>query len=170
MPSGPIELSVDQQGLADVARVLRSEADGKTLRRDLMRELKATAAAPIAAAKAEILSGPSQGLTNGQSLRSTVARSIKPTSRLSGQMTGVSIRQARTPELRNFKMAGRRFNRGSFRHPVFGTTRYVVQIGNPEWFDGPMQQAKPEFKADVLRVVQDLADTLAERARAAARQ
>lgn len=170
MASAPIELSVDQQALADVARVLKSEADGKTLRRELIKTLKATAAGPIGKAKSEMLSTPSRGLGQGASLRSTVAGSIKPVSRLSGQATGVSIRQARTPQLRNFKMAGRRFNRGEFRRPVFGTDRYVVQAGNLEWFDRPMQDAKPDFKNDVTRVVQELADTLAARARAAARQ
>lgn len=183
MPGAPIELTVDQQKLAAVARVLKSEADGKKLRRDLMRELKATAAAPIAQAKAGILATPSRGLSNssselslsrglssGASLRSTVAQSIKPVSRLSGTRTGVSIRQPKTPQLRGFKTAGRRFNRESFRRPVFGTARYVVQIGNPEWFDRPMQDAKPDFKADVLRVVQELSDTLAARCNAAARQ
>lgn len=170
MASGPFELTVDQQALVAVSRVLKSEADGKTLRRELIRTLKATAEAPIDRAKSEMLATPSQGLTQGQSLRSAVANSIKPVSRLSGQRAGVSIRQAQTPNLRNFKMAGRRFNRGNFRRPVFGTTRYVVQAGNVEWFDRPMQDAQPEFKADVLRVVQDLADTLAARARVAARQ
>jgi hypothetical protein len=169
MAGAPVELTIDQQGLAMVARVLKSEADGKTLRRNLVRELKATAETPIGKARAEMLSTPSRGLGRGASLRSTVAKSIKPVSRLSGQATGVSIRQARTPELRNFKMAGRRFNRGDFRRPVFGTDRYVVQSGNLEWFDRPMQDAKPDFKADVLRVVQELSDTLAARARAAAR-
>lgn len=170
MAGGPIELSIEQQGLAMVARVLKSEADGKTLRRNLIRELKAAAEEPISKARSEMLATPSRGLTRGASLRSTVAKSIKPVSRLSGQATGVSIRQARTPELRNFKMAGRRFNRGDFRRPVFGTARYVVQSGNKEWFDRPMQDAKPDFRDDVLRVVQELADTLAARARAAARQ
>lgn len=163
-------MTVDQANLAAVARVLKSEADGKTLKRDLMKALKSTAAAPIGQARAEMLATPSKDLGRGMSLRSTVANSIKPQSRLSGGMTGVSIRQARTPQLRNFKMAGRRFNRGDFRRPVFGTDRYVVQAGNREWFDRPMQDAKPEFKADVLRVVQDLTDTLAARASVAARQ
>lgn len=170
MAGAPIELTIDQQALAMVARVLKSEADGKTLRRNLIRELKAAAEAPIGKARSEMLATPSRGLGQGASLRSTVAKSIKPVSRLSGRTTGVSIRQARTPELRNFKMAGRRFNRGEFRRPVFGTDRFVVQSGNLEWFDRPMQDAKPDFKDDVLRVVQELADTLAARARVAARQ
>lgn len=167
----PLELSIDQRGLVDVARVLKSEADGKFLRRELIKALKATAGAPIAQAKSGILSAPSRGLHGGQSLRAEVARTIKPVTRLSGRMTGVSIRQAGTPNLRNFKMAGRRFNRGYFRHPVFGNTEvWVGQTGKPEWFDGPMRNAAPDFKDDVLRVVQELADTLAARARAAARQ
>ncbi len=168
MAGAPLDLTVDQANMAAVARALKGEADGKLLRRELVRSLKATTAGPIGEAKAEMLSTPSRGLTSGQSLRSTVANSIKPVSRLSGASTGVSIRQTRTPELRNFKMAGRRFNRASFRRRVFGSEGFVVQVGNPRWFDDAMQDAKPEFKADVVRVVQELADTLAQRARAAA--
>lgn len=166
----PVELTVDQDSLVAVARVLKSEADGKFLKRELTKALKATAERPIAEAKSEILATPSKGLHGGTSLRAEVARSLKPISRFSGQRAGVSIRQSTTPNLRNFKMAGRRFNRGNFRHPVFGTATYVDQAGNREWFDRPMQDAKPEFRDDVLRVVQDLADTLAARARVAAKK
>lgn len=166
----PVELTADQRALADVAGILRDESDGKTLRRDLNRALKAAAEAPIQRAKEGIMSVPSKGLTQGQPLRSTVAASIKPISRLSGTSTGVSIRQTRTPGLRGFQVAGRKFNRASFRHRVFGTDRWVEQntFGNA-WFDRPMQDAAPDFKAEVLRVVQDLADTLAARARSAGR-
>ena len=163
----PVELSIDQRRLAVAAKALASEVDGKTLKRNLHKTLKATAEAPIAAAKASILATPSQGLTESQPLRAEIARSIKPVSRLSGRTAGVSIRQSQTPNVRGFKMAGRRFNHGSFRRPVFGKA-WVVQAGHPEWFDRPMQDAQPEFKADVLRVVQDLAHLLAERARASA--
>lgn len=162
----PVELSVDQQALRAVARILKDEADGKYLRRELVKRLKMSTVGPIAAAQAEIRSSPSRGLTEGQPLRATVAASLKPVVRLSGSQTGVSIRQTRTPGLRGFDMAGRRFNRQQFRHPVYGR-KWVVQRGNPEWFDRPMQDAKPEWRDDVLMVVKNLAATIAERARAA---
>lgn len=165
----PVELSVDQQALAAVGKALRSEADGKFLRRELIKTLKRTADEPIDRAKAAILAAPSKGLTEGQPLRAAIAASIKPTARLSGRTTGVSIRQSRTPQVRTFPMAGRRFNRGPFRRPVYGKA-WVTQTGQVDWFDRPMQDSKPDFKRDVTRVVQDLADTLAARARDAARQ
>lgn len=161
----PVELTVDQQALRNVAQVLKSEADGKTLRRELIARLKVTTRPAISAAQQGIRSAPSQGLSQGQSLRATVAASIKPVVRLSGNQTGVSIRQSGTPGLRGFKMAGRRYNRAQFRHPVYGRA-WALQRGKPEWFDRPMQAAKPEFRDDVVMVVKNLAATLAERARA----
>lgn len=169
MPTASLALTVEQDALAQVGRILKDEADGKSLRRDLVRELKATTDHPIARAQAGIRSTPSKGITQGMPLRQTVAASIKPVVRLAGKQTGVSIRQARTTNLRGFKSAGRRFNRANFRHPVFGDmSTWVVQGGNHEWFDRPMQAARPEAKAAVVRAVDGLAQTLA--ARAAARQ
>lgn len=165
MTPPPVALTVEQEALRAVARVLRDEADGKELRRLLVRELKVTANRPMAQAKSSILSTPSQGLTQGQSLRSTVAASLKPVVRLSGNQTGVSIRQTRTPGLRGFRLAGRKFNRPQFRHPAYGGP-WVVQRGNPEWFDRPMQAAKPEAKKDVIRVVQNLSIVIEQRVRA----
>lgn len=166
--SSPLALSVDQRALADVAKLLKNEADGKLLRRELSKALRSAADRPIAKAKSEIMAAPSRGLTTSQPLRSTVARSIKPSVRLSGRQTGVSIRQSATPNLRGFRNAGRKFNRASFRHPVHGNRQvWVTQRTHAAgWFDRPMRDSQPEFKAEVLRVVQDLADTLAARAAA----
>lgn len=168
--SPPVELTVDQQALRDLARVLKDEADGKLLRRELTKALRKTADAPIGAAKAEALKIPSVGTSHGQPLRQSVASSLKPVVRLSGKTTGVSIRQTRTPGLRGFALAGRKFNRPTFRHKVYGREVWVDQktFGN-QWFDRPMQASIPDATADVSRVVQDLADTLAARARAATR-
>jgi hypothetical protein len=166
MPPPPVVLTVEQDALRAVARVLKDEADGKELRKELTRTLRATANRPIEQAKSSILAGPSKGLTQGQSLRSTVASSIKPVVRLSGNQTGVSIRQTRTPGLRGFRLAGRKFNRPQFRHPVYGGSAWVVQQGNPEWFDKPMQAARPEAKKDVMRAVQNLSIVIEQRVRA----
>lgn len=162
---GQVELTIEQQNMTALARALKSEADGKLLRRDLLRALRATADTPVSEAKARIRATPTRGLRNGVSLRNEVANSIKPVARLSGQMTGVSIRQSGTSQLRQFKMAGRRFNRGSFRRPVFGTARYVVQQGNKGWFDDPMKDAGPEAKEAVLGVIVDMSERIARRIR-----
>lgn len=163
--SAPFELTIDQQAMKNVASALKSEADGQLLRRELIKRLKMSTRPAISQAQAGIRSAPSHGLTQGQSLRATVATSIKPVVRLSGKQTGVSIRQTGTPGLRGFKMAGRRFNRAQFRHPVYGRA-WALQRGKPEWFDRPMQASKPEWEADVQAVIRNLAATIAARARA----
>lgn len=166
----PLVLSVDQRALADVARLLRSETDGKTLRKELVKTLRATAEPAIRDAKASIQAMPSHGLSQGVPLRQEIAKRIKPVVRTSGARTGVSIRVGRTPNVRGFTHAARRLNKPQFRHKVYGRDVWVVQRGKPGWFDDPIQARKPEFRDDVIAVVQRLAHELAIRAQAAARR
>lgn len=163
MPASPLQLSVDQQSMANVAKAMRSEADGKELRKQLLRALKAEAAPVVTALKASINSAPSQGLSAGGSLRTAVAASVKPVVRLSGKATGVAIRQTGTPNLRGFNLAGRRFNDRSFRRRVYGKA-WVTQTGAPRWFDNEAAKHREEFRRDVLAAVQAVADVLAQRA------
>lgn len=165
----PIELTLEQQALVAVSRALKSEADGKYLRKELVRQLRVTAAPPIRDAKAAILATPSHGNTIGPSIRQEIAKRIKPVVRTSGTLTGVSIRVSKTTNVRGFTMAARRFNRPQFRRQVYGRGVWVVQRGNPQWFDEAVQGHRQEFHDDVVAVVQRLADELAIRAQAAAR-
>lgn len=173
MPSSsrpPVELTVDQRALVEVARVLRTQADGKELRKGLVKGLRASAEPAIREAKASILAAPSQGRTVGAPIRQEIAKRIKPVVRTSGSRTGVSIRVGKTSNVRGFNQAARQFNKPQFRHRVYGGDRWVVQRGKPGWFDDPMQARKPEFRDDVVAVVQRMADELAIRAQAAARR
>jgi hypothetical protein len=57
--SGPaFELSVDQQAVQKVAKALRAESDGKTLRKELMAELKTAVAPGVAAVQGKLRAIP----------------------------------------------------------------------------------------------------------------
>lgn len=162
----PLQLSVEQSDLQAVAKILRSEADGKELRKMLVRDLRQTAQPAVAALKSNIQAAPSKGLphTEGPPLRQAIARQVKPVIRLSGKQTGVSIQAKKTPNVRGFSAAPQRFNRPSFRHKVYGGP-WVTQVGSPRWFDNEVRDRRDNFRDDVIGVVQGLADLLAARAR-----
>lgn len=150
--------------MRDVGRALKSEADGKFLRKEFIKALKPTGDRVITELRSAVMRIPSKGLTKGQPLRSAIAAKITPTVRLSGRHTGVSLTAKRTQGVRGFTMAARRLNRDvGFNHPVYGRGG-VHQIGKPSWFDDVPPRHRAEFERDVLQVVQDLADTLAARA------
>lgn len=186
-----IELSVDQQALRDVARLLKDEADGKDLRRELTKGLRLAVDKPVKEAQSNILAAPSKGHA-GVPLRQSVARSVKPQVSLAGNQVGVKVRQRKTPDVRGFDTAGRQFNKGVFRHPVFdhppapqtaqarrrtrrrrelgsygADKRWTRQTtGSTGWFDKPMLAHREPVKDAVLKIVQDLADTIAARIKA----
>jgi len=165
--AAPYELSIDQQALKDLGKALKSEADGKTLRKDLIAALKGTGDDAITDMRAAALAIPSKGLAVGPSIRQEIARKITPTVRLSGQMTGVAL-TAKQTSLRGFTMAARRMNRDvGFNHPVYGRGA-VHQVGRPNWFDEIPPRYRDDFHRDVMFAIERLALTLAERARAAA--
>lgn len=158
----PIELTVDQRPFVLVAHLMKAEADGKDLRKDLLREFRSAAAPLVVDLRAAINSMPSSGVSS-PALRPAIAKAIRPVIRLSGKNTGVSIRAGQTPNIRGFKNAARRMNRSSFRHPVFGGSPWVTQVGKPRWWEDTTAARKDEFREKVLDAVEAMADRIATR-------
>ena len=162
----PIELTSDQRQIIAAAKALKAEADGKILRRELLKELKATTTPLISDLKAAALSIPSSGgSAGGQALRPAIAASLKPTVRLSGQGTGVKIRASKTPQVRGFSLAGRRMNKASFRRQVFGRGVWVEQTGKPGWFDDTTKGRNDDIRRDVLKAIDDTVRMIQNRTR-----
>jgi hypothetical protein len=160
-PRATIQLTVDQQVMVDVARVLKAQPGSKALLKDFRRELKATGDRLVPEFRSAVMAIPSQGLTQGQSLRAGIAKKITTNVRLSGQLAGVSITAKRTKNVRNFTMAARRLNREvGFNHPVYGRGA-VKQVGDPGWFDRVPDRHKAEFKRDVTAVVEKWTEGMA---------
>jgi hypothetical protein len=129
----------DSGDLKAISRALRQHADGKELRKQLVRELRSEIAPMVAQVKAAWRSAPSRGRRGraGPSLRSLLARATSGQVRLTGKEAGVRIRTD-----------GRRFPTGMralptyaegtkprWRHPVFGDrTNWVPQAPFPRFF------------------------------------
>lgn len=160
------ELSVDQQAVQKVAKALRAESDGKTLRKELMAELKTAVAPGVAAVQGKLRAIPHRsGAAGSPALGSYLASRVKPSVRLSGRSTGVKVRIGQTPNLRGFKMAARRLNRKSWRHPVFGDTKTWVtqQSPIPGYFDETLARDRGTYRAAVIRALEKMARKLAAR-------
>lgn len=163
--NAPFELDIDARNLADLAQVLKGEADGKELRKQLGKDLRAAAQPLVTDLRAAIRATPSSGPPHGAPLRQAIAAGINSQVRYTGPRTGVSVR-VRRPTLRGFSGAPRRFNQPSFRHPVFGdTSTWVTQVGAPLWFDAVMDRHRDDAKTAVLAAIDAMADQIAARAR-----
>jgi hypothetical protein len=159
----PVELAIDQKQIVAVGKALKAEADGKILRRELIKSMRATATPLVEALKASALAIPASKARSEEPLRPQIARAIKPAVRLSGERTGITIKASRTPGIRGFSMAARRMNRQSFRHRVFGRDVWVVQIGQEGWFDHTVEGRREDIKRDVMKAVEATVSELRKR-------
>jgi hypothetical protein len=153
----PVELSIEQRALLELGRALKREADGKELRRDLIRELKKPLAPAVAEIKSGVMAIGAGGLPpgEGEPLRPAVVRRIRAEVKLSGKAIGVRVRARKTEAVRGFRHAPKRLNSPKgWRHPVHGSDRWVVQFGNPGYFDEPLEGRRGEFRHAVLEAME----------------
>jgi hypothetical protein len=124
---------------------------------------------PIRAkAKSEIMSLPSAGLRRGGApLRASVARQVRAEVRVDAREPGATLVAGNNGLPRDFKMAPRRLNQSRpFRHPVFGNREvWVHQKTKRGWFYRPQRAGATEYQAAIKRIMTDLAERLARRAR-----
>lgn len=173
------ELRVDDGGaLAALGRRLRAEEGGAALRRELIAGLRAVVAPAVAEAKAGALSIKRAGsnakslsthvkrqsskplaerkqYAGSESLGAAVARGIGAQVRTGARTAGVSVRARKTGMPRGFVNAPKRLNRRSWRHPVFGHG-WVEQVGNPRFFDDPMQARAGEYRAACWECIESM--------------
>lgn len=153
--------------LGDLARALRREEDGKQLRKDLVRNFREAVKPAVDEAKSSIRSMPSRGHA-GLSLRSDVARSVGMQVKTGGRSVGVKVR-ARGTKVRGFTNAPRLLNsRKGWRHPNIGAGHrgqrdWVAQLGEPDWFDGPMRSHRTAYRRAAIKAMDDMAQRIARR-------
>lgn len=154
----PVELTIEQRALLELGRALKREADGKELRRDLIRELKAPLQPAVAEIKSGVMAIGAGGLPpgEGEPLRPAVVRRIRAEVKLSGKAIGVRVRARKTEAVRGFRHAPKRLNSPKgWRHPVYGDrNRWTVQFGNPNYFDRPLEGRRGEFRHAVLEAME----------------
>jgi hypothetical protein len=161
----PVELSIDQRQIVAVGKAIKAEADGKALRRELIKAMRGAGEPLVGELKSSALAIPADGaLREGEPLRPAIARAIKPAVRLSGQNTGLTVKASRVG-VRGFSMAARRMNSSSFRRRVFGRDVWVEQTGREGWFDDTVKGRREEIRHEVMRAVDRSVAKLASQTR-----
>ncbi len=173
MGAPAIQLSLEQGDLAKLSAILKVAENGAQLRADLLTELRAVISPAADEAKSNIRGlTPSprakhtkKGIAGGDatSLTDAIARGVTTQVRLTssaGKAVGVSVKAKKTGMPRNFVNAPKRFNAAKFRHRVWGREVWVDQVGRPQWFDGPMQSHKAEYRAACIAAMQRMAQRI----------
>lgn len=161
----PIELTVEQQALQSLARAVKAEADGKQLRRDLTRNMRAALEPAKEQARSNLMGIASAGLNRGTPLRTTVAQQMKAEARLSGRTIGARLRVRRKGMPRGFNNAPKALsNPKGWRHQVFGGGVWVQQVAvPPEWFDRATREHRDSSRDAVLEAMDDMAGRIISR-------
>lgn len=169
-----VELTIDQRELARLSERLHAQADGKALRRQLSAQLRKAVAPAVAQIKStaggmgrHTPAAPTSrekyaGGGSSQSLGAAIAKGIGVRSRLSGPLVGVSVRATKKGNPRGFRNAPRRFNDRSFRHPVFGSGRWVEQASPiPDYFDGPLRTGRSMYRLACITAINEMSARIA---------
>lgn len=154
----------DQASFNRVSRALDAEADGVQLRRDLVTELRQAVEPAIGEVRGRLMASGSGGLPHdGEPLRSTIAAGVKPKIRTKGRSAGVSIVAHKRGMPRGFVNAPKRFNQRHFRHRIFGKNVWVLQVGAPEWFDGPLRGHQDRYRQRVEAAMEHMVKRIVTR-------
>lgn len=168
-------VQIDQTSLHLLVHALRSEANGKALRRDLRVGLRAAAEPAAFATQVAVLTAPSkhQGkATKNQedvrSLREVVANAVKVHTSLGSKRPSVDIRAHKAGMPRGFTRAPKYLNRmRPWRHPVFGNREnWVDQYpGHPGWFDDTIPLHRPAFIKAATEAMNNVARRISAKTR-----
>jgi hypothetical protein len=160
-----LELTVDQSALVKVAKLMKAESNGIKLKADLIVAIKAAVAPGVTAVQGKLRAIPHSSVTSTQpALGAYLAARVRPSVRMAGGSAGIRVRLQQTPNIRGFKMAGRRLNRTHWRHKVYGQDIWVEQISPiPGYFDDTLMAGKDQYLAAVLSACRRMAMRLGER-------
>lgn len=155
----------DRASFDRVTRALEDERDGKKLKAQLVSDLEDIVQPAVEEARSNVMAYQTGGLPHeGEPLRSAVAAGVSSYVRL-GDHPVVGIEASKTGMPRKFANAPKRLNeRRGWRHPVYGTGKWVTQLGAPGWFDDPIQRRMEKYKKAVQKALQDVADRISRKA------
>ena len=146
-----------QRDLQRLARRLTAEADGKALRKDLMRNIRA-AAKPVVVEMKDNLG--TQLPQRGGLAKFMRRSSIGVRTRLQGPNAGVRI----VAQKKGHDLAS--IDRGRVRHPVFGNRkRWANQIVRAGLVSDPVKNSKRDVQRGVLAAMDATAERIARSTR-----
>lgn len=161
-----LSFAIGSDDLARLTKILKQEADGKALRKELAANLRKASEPARDAARSSIMEMSTAGLDHeGEPLREAISRRIVTEARLSGRSTGAKVKAKRKGMPRSFEHAAKRLNRESFRHRVFGRDVWVQQTGKPRWFDDAMKANRDKWRAAVIEAMNHTAARIARKVR-----
>lgn len=161
---GGFQFSIEQKQIRALAKAVKQEEDGKQLRKDLVNDIKKSVGPAISAVQSKLAIPRHSAIRSSPPIGSYLASRVKPQVRLSGRTTGVAIKIGKTPRLRGFTFAARRFNRRTWRHRVFGNDVWVTQTSPiPGFFDETLQRNKERYREAVIQSLERTQARIASR-------
>jgi hypothetical protein len=160
----PIEMSVSAEGIQVLGRALAAEADGKALRKELAKNMRAALNPAAEMAKSGIMSMRSQGHGQGPGLRTAIAKKVRPEVKLGGRWTGARVKAKKTRNIRGFANAPKRTQKvGGFRTKDWNGS-WRTQVGRFQWFDRAMTGRNEVYRQAVHEAMEAMARRIADRA------
>lgn len=154
-----------KRAMTQMRQAMAAGADGKIMKRELSKRLRGLMAPLVQEQKARILGTPSKG-HKGASMRQAIAKQTKAAVRWSGSNIGVQVTQRGRSMPRDFRLAGRAFNREEGWHPQnLGGVVMHQQVRPSAWFDQPTHGQASKVKHEVMEALQDAAGKIADKAR-----
>lgn len=152
--------------------IMASKTWDAVSRREMRKGLRTAALIGAEAAKSSVLGPPpANGRTRNRrstGLRSGLAAGVKVSIRTGreasdGTVTGEGVRivttDAKLPDSKSAMVKA--YMAREFRHPVFGTDKYVSQRGK-DWFYRPLQAGASRYETAIAEAVQAAAEAIAE--------
>ena len=159
-----LDASDIQHVMRSINRSMNSAQGGKLIKRKVSAKLRKIAKPLVDEQKARVLSLPSKGHA-GPSMRQAIARQTRAATRWSGKNAGISVVQRGRGMPRDFRLAGRVFNRAEGWNPTsLGGVQVHQQTTPSAWFDEPTKGLRPAMRHEVAAALEEAADTMARAA------
>jgi len=155
--TGSLVFEVNPQGFREVMKAA-GEID-KVLTRELRRSIRTSAKTVMQRMQEEVRSGSYKQNTG---MRDQIARSLRVQIATTTRNTGVRIIQGGSALPENKRRMGKVWEASSFRHPVFGTSKFVSQDGHPYFFK-IAAEGRQEITDEVMKAMQRAAQTVGGR-------
>lgn len=154
-----------KQKMAGLKSAMAAAADGKVMKRELSKRLRTIVKPLEAQMKRKVQSLPSKGHP-GAGMRQAIARQTRAATRFTGQNMGVSVVQRARGMPRDFRMAGRMFNRQAGWNPTgLGGVKVHQQVRPAQWFDGETVGIRPQAQREMIKALDETAAILAARSK-----
>jgi hypothetical protein len=155
-----VEVVPDAGSFRRVAAALSHESDGAQWRRDMSTSEQAALAPGVAAVRSALMSRGGGGPHEGEPLRPVIAAHV----RIVALRSGATLVAEKTPAVRGFANAPKRFNQRGFRRRVFGSNNSVIQVGAPGWFDDTLEHMHERLTGAALAALEGRARRISREA------